>query len=51
MVIAMYFRVFSQGQGTELRIFLGVAKISNNFGGCLQFLIFFFLGGGGGGER
>ena len=26
--------------------FLGVAKVSNNFWGCLKFLIFFFLGGG-----
>ena len=25
----MHFRVFSKGQGTEWRIFLGVAKISN----------------------
>ena len=39
----MAFRVFSLGQGTELGIFLGVAKISNNFLGCLKFLF--------GGER
>ena len=28
-VVSMHFRVFSQGQGKERRIFLGVAKISN----------------------
>ena len=28
-VISMHFRVFSKGQGTEWRIFFGVAKISN----------------------
>ena len=44
-VISMHFRVFSKGQGTEWRIFFGVAKISNIFLGCLKFLIFF------GGER
>ena len=31
-VISMYFRVLSEGQGTEWRIFLKVAKISNIFG-------------------
>ena len=41
-VISMHFRVFSKGQGTEWRIFLGVAKISNIFLGCLKFLIFFW---------
>ena len=41
-VISMHFRVFSEGQGTEWRIF-GVAKISNIYLGCLIFLI--FLGG------
>ena len=41
----MQFRVFFKGQGTELGYFLGFAKISNNFLGCLKFLIFF------GGER
>ena len=30
-------------------IFWGVAKISNNFGVCLIFLMFFFFWGGGGG--
>ena len=34
-------RVFSEGQCTEWGIFLGVAKISNIFSGCLKFLIFF----------
>ena len=29
----MHFRVFSYGQGTELGIFLGFAKISNIFWG------------------
>ena len=37
----MHFRVFSEGQGTECGIFFWVAKISNNFLGCLKFLIFF----------
>ena len=32
-----------------MRIFFGVAKISNIFLGCLKFQIF-FGGGGGGGE-
>ena len=36
----MHFKVFSSGQGTESGIFLGVAKISNIFLGCLKFLIF-----------
>ena len=30
-VISMHFMVFSQGQGTEWGIFIGVAKISNIF--------------------
>ena len=42
-VISMHFRVFSEGQGTEWKIFLGSAKISNIYLGCLKFLIFFFL--------
>ena len=33
-VISMHFRVLSLGQGTELGIFFGVAKISNVFGGA-----------------
>ena len=58
-VISMHFRVFSQGQGTEWGIFLGMLKFQILFG-CLKFLIFYFLffilfffwgGGGGGGER
>ena len=40
-VISMHFRVFSKGQGTEWGIFLGVAKISNIFWGCLKLLIIF----------
>ena len=32
-VISMHFRVFSFGEGTQWGIFLGVAKISNNFWG------------------
>ena len=35
------FRVFSEGQDTEWMIYLGVAKISNIYLGCLKFLIFF----------
>ena len=45
-VISIHFRVFSYGQGTEWKIFFGVAKISNIILGCLKFLIFFFGGGG-----
>ena len=41
----MHFRVVSSGQVTEWGIFLGAAKISNIFLGCLNFLIIF------GGER
>ena len=33
-VISMHFMVFSYGQGTELGILLGVAKISNIFWGA-----------------
>ena len=45
----MHFRVFSEGQGTEWRIFLGCLKFKYLFG-VLEILdIFFFLGGGGGG--
>ena len=54
-VISMHFRVFSEGHGTEWRIFW-VTKTSNIYLGCLKFMIyiyiyifFFFLGGGGGG--
>ena len=32
----MHFKVFSQGQGTELGICFGVAKISNIFLGVLE---------------
>ena len=39
-VISVHFRVFSEGQGTEWKIFW-VAKISNIYLGCLKFLIFF----------
>ena len=41
----MHFRVSSEGQDTEWRIFLEVAKISNTYLRCMKFLIFF------GGER
>ena len=41
----MNFKVFSKGQGTEWGIFLWVAKISKNFGGCLKFLIFLGVNG------
>ena len=46
----MHFRVFSEGQGTEWKIFSGNAKISNIYLGCLKLLLFFCGGGGGGGE-
>ena len=43
-VTSMHFRVFSKGQGTEWRIFLGVAKISNV--GLLEIPdIFFWVNG------
>ena len=51
-VISMHIRVFSEGQDTEWRIFLGLLKISNNYSRCMKFLLFFFffffffLGGG-----
>ena len=42
-VIYMHFRIFSYGHwGTEWGIFWGVAKISNIFWRCLQFLIIFW---------
>ena len=50
-VISMHIRVFSEGQDTEWRIFLGLLKISNNYTRCMKFLYFFFFWGGGGGER
>ena len=43
----MHFRVFSEGQGTEWRIFLGCLKFKYLFGGLEILDIFFFLGGGG----
>ena len=39
----MHFKVFSYGQGTELRIFFGVAKISNIFFWVLEIPDIFFL--------
>ena len=39
-VISMPFRVFSYGQSTEWRIFLGLLKFQIFFG-CWKFLIFF----------
>ena len=41
----MHFRVFSLGQGTKRKIFLGLLKFQI-FLGFLKFLIFFFGGGG-----
>ena len=41
-VISMQFRVFFQVKVQNWDIFFGVAKISNNFLGCLKFLIFFW---------
>ena len=35
-VISMHFRVFSSGQVTEWRIFLGLLKFQIFFGGCLK---------------
>ena len=35
-VISMHFRVFSSGQVTERRIFLGLLKFQIFFGGCLK---------------
>ena len=46
--ISMHFRVFSEGQGTEWRIFLGCLKFKYLFGGLEILDIFFFFGGGGG---
>ena len=43
-VISMHLRVFSEGQDTEWRIFLGLI---NFFKFCFG-MIFFFWGGGGG---
>ena len=40
----MHFGVFSQGQGTEMEDFLGVAEISNIFFGVLE-IPDFFCGG------
>ena len=44
--ISMHFRVFSEGQGTEWRIFLGCLKFKYLFGGLEILDIFFFWGGG-----
>ena len=44
-VISMHLRVFSLSQSTEWGIFIWVAKISNNFWGCLKFLIFLGMKG------
>ena len=40
----MHFRVFSEGQGTEWRILLGLLKFQILFG-CLKFMIFFWVNG------
>ena len=44
----MHFRVFSEGQCTEWRIFLGCLT-SNIYLGCLKCMFVCFCGGGGGG--
>ena len=45
----MHFRVFSEGQGTEWGIFLGLLKFQICFGVFeIPDIFFFFLGGGGG---
>ena len=41
-VISMQFRVFFKVTVQNWDIFLGVAKISNIFLGCLKYLIFFW---------
>ena len=47
--MSMHFRVFSEGQGTEWRVFLGCLKFKYLFG-VLEILdVFFFCGGGGDG--
>ena len=43
VVIFMHYRVFSKDQGTELGIFLWVAKISNSFLGVLEIHDFFWV--------
>ena len=49
-VISMHFRVFSDVQGTEWRIFLGLLKINFNYlFRVLESHDIFFWGGGGGG--
>ena len=40
-VISMHFRVFFIRSWYRIGIFFWVAKISDNFLGCLKFLIFF----------
>ena len=46
----MHFRVFSEGQGTEWRIFLGCLNFKYLFG-VLEMHVCLFLWGGGGGEQ
>ena len=48
-VITMNFRVFSEGQGTDWRIFLGCSNFKYLFGvlEILDFFFFFFFLGGG----
>ena len=51
----MHFRVFSEGQGSEWRIFFGCYNFKYLFGVLeihdILFIYFFFLGGGAGGEQ
>ena len=49
--MSMHFRVFSEGQGTEWRIFLGCLKFKYLFGmlEILDVCCFVFFGGGGNG--
>ena len=40
----MHFTVFSEGQGTEWRIYFGLLKLKKNLFGVLEILDNFFLG-------
>ena len=54
IVISIHLRAFSEGQGTELESFCGVANFQVFFWVWPIFLILFFFGvcvGGGGGKQ
>ena len=49
-IISMHFRVFSEGQGTEWRIFLGCLNFKYLFGALeMHVCLFLCVCGGGGG--